>query len=98
MQQQTFLNEATFEALLGSRPFLELDNGLLFYHEEMQKYIIATFEDGVEYTAEDFYQLPEESPYQLIDGKFVYTMGASAQHQRVAAKLHTYINLHVSTN
>ncbi len=87
MQQQTFLNEATFEALLGSRPFFVLDDGLLFYHEEMQKYVLATFEEGVKYTVEDFYQLPEESPYQLIDGKFVRTLGETIKHQQVSSML-----------
>ncbi len=91
MQKQTFLNEATFEALLGTRPFLRIGDGLLFYHEEMEKYVIAQFEDDVEYTVDDFYQLPEEVPYQLINGKFVYTMGASLKHQEVSMILSSEI-------
>ncbi|MEN9444859.1 MAG: hypothetical protein RIS47_1749, partial [Bacteroidota bacterium] len=81
--------------LLGSRHYLPFEDGLLFYHENLQKYVIATFQPEVEYTQEQFYELPEEIPYQLINGKFVQTMGASIQHQRVSSKLHTFLNIFV---
>ena len=95
MTQETFLNEATFEALLGARPFLTLENGLLFYHEQLEKYVIATFDPDLEYTAKDYYQLPEEAPYQLIEGKFIQTMGASLKHQRVLLELASTIKFHL---
>ena len=91
----TLLSEATFEALLGVRPFLPLENGLLFYHEQLEKYVIATFDPDVEYTSNDYYQLPEEAPYQLIEGKFIQTMGASIKHQDIVMNLSAEIFYYV---
>ena len=91
----TLFSEATFEALLGARPFLPLENGLLFYHEQLEKYVIATFDPDVEYTAKDYYQLPEEAPYQLIEGKFIQTMGASLKHQEVSGNLYAILNFYI---
>ena len=98
MHTVPFLSEASFETLLGNKSYAIIGNLVLFYQPEQQRYVIAEFRAEAEYTTNDYYQLPEEAPFQLINGKFVQTMGASILHQRVLMKLsyllHGYVDAH----
>ena len=98
MHTVPFLSEASFETLLGNKSYAIIGNLVLFYQPEQQRYVIAEFRAEAEYTTNDYYQLPEEAPFQLINGKFVQTMGASLRHQEISTNLILEIGSFIRAN
>ena len=44
------------------------------------------------YTVEDYQQLPEGAPYQLIRGHLVMSPSPTVQHQRLVRTLHRHVD------
>ena len=47
------------------------------------------------YTAEDYYNMPEEIRAELIEGQIVYMAAPSTQHQRILSRLHLVIGNYI---
>ncbi len=47
------------------------------------------------YTYEDYAQLPEGAPYQLIDGELIFTPSRTPRHQRILRNLSVALDLFV---
>ncbi|MHB1663737.1 MAG: Uma2 family endonuclease [bacterium] len=51
-----------------------------------------------QYTAKDYFNLPEGSPYQLIEGELIMTPAPLTEHQIISKNLELAIYLHVKKN
>jgi Uma2 family endonuclease len=51
-----------------------------------------------QYTAKDYFNLPEGSPYQLIEGELIMTPSPLTEHQIISKNLELAIYLHVKKN
>jgi Uma2 family endonuclease len=77
---------ATFEQLLGGRPFLDVGGQLLYRRDGT--YVLTQISPAADYTVEDYLRLPEGAPFQLIHAKLVYMPAPTVQHQRIAGRLY----------
>lgn len=71
---------------------LETVLGMYFYHDEDGPYVSTVREEavryGAEYTAKDYYALPEKVRAELIDGQFYYMAAPGRIHQEILGELH----------
>ncbi|MCL5673514.1 MAG: Uma2 family endonuclease [Deltaproteobacteria bacterium] len=51
-----------------------------------------------QYTAKDYFNLPEGSPYQLIEGELIMTPSPLTEHQIISKNLELAIYLHIKKN
>ena len=86
------------DQLLEGKLFYPLDGQILFWHEEWQDYVITVISEFYDYTADDYKQLPEGAPYQLIHGKLVFMPSPFFKHQRISSKLNAALANYVYTN
>ena len=86
------------EKLLQGKLFYPLNGQILFWHEEWQQYVITLISEDKQYTKQDYLQLPEGAPYQLIHGKLVFMPSPFTQHQRISRKLTFELELFLREN
>jgi len=91
--EQTENNEV-FQALLNGREFVTIGHQILF-EQEGQYYLSRIDNEHYNYNKEDYSQLPESAPYQLIDGKLEFMPSPLDQHQKVLGKLYVSVVLFV---
>ncbi len=95
-------NPITLETLLGARKYIlireENNHHIIFYDEEKEGFYRIIIHKGKKYTATDYMNLPEGSPFQLIEGELVYMGTPSLKHQEIAGKLHLYIGMYLLDN
>ncbi len=78
MQEQGLQNKAksplyqsiSFEQLLKGRSYCMIGNQMLFEKEGV--YYLTTIDYNKTYTAIEYAELPEDAPFQLVQGKLVY--------------------------
>jgi Uma2 family endonuclease len=88
----------TLEELIGGRNFIVYREQIIFYHEELQQFVITNITPEKKYTATDYMSLPEGAPYQLIEGELIYMPSPFTKHQEVASNLHLEIGRYVKQN
>lgn len=88
--------DASLELLLNGKPFLEI-NGQLLY-QKGGKYVFTLIHPDKDYTLEDYAELPEGAPYQLIEGKLVYMPSPYFIHQEIAANVVRIVGTYVKQN
>jgi len=98
MPQIPILTEATFERLLNRGHYGIIGNQLLFFSHELGKFVLTQISDSQDYTADDYAQLPESAPFQLIQGKLIFMAAPRINHQKISSKLNrligNYVELH----
>jgi Uma2 family endonuclease len=73
----------SIEDLMEGRQYA-MHNGQFIFKND-NGYSIADVSDDREYTVEDYLQLPEGAPFQLVQGKLIYQMASPKMlHQRVS--------------
>jgi Uma2 family endonuclease len=83
---------------LDDRPFVIINGQLLFFHEQLQRYVFTQISEDRSYKADECMQLPENSPYELINGKLIFMKSPSDQHQRIFRKIFVSISNYLDVN
>ncbi len=87
------------EKLIGAGGFYPIDQEqIIFYYEPWQSYVITTISDEEEYHTGHYDLLPENDPFELINGKLIYMAAPKLKHQEILSNLHGYLWMHVQTN
>ena len=86
------------DQLLKGKLFYPLEGQILFWHEEWQDYVITVISEFYDYTADDYKQLPEGAPYQLIHGKLVFMPTPLQIHQHISMNLSIQVGSYVKQN
>ena len=82
--------------LLHNRLFYPITGQILFEHNG--QLVITNILEDKDYTVSDYLQLPENAPYQLINGKLIFMAAPGTNHQLVLQKLNRYIDNYVFSN
>jgi Uma2 family endonuclease len=98
IQQSALFTDATIENLLKGRLFVVIEGQILFFHEKFQTYVLTTINDEKNYTADDYMQLPEGAPFQLINSKLIYMASPFATHQKLSRKLTIDLGNYIESN
>jgi Uma2 family endonuclease len=81
----------TLEELIGGRNFIVYHEQIIFYHEELNRFVITTISPEKKYTATDYMSLPEGAPYQLIEGELIYMPSPFTKHQKISIRISSKI-------
>ena len=73
----------SIEDLMGGRQYA-MHNGQFIFKNEENGYTIANVAEDREYTVEDYMQLPEGAPFQLINGKLTFMASPKVLHQNIS--------------
>ena len=87
---------ADLEQLLYGRTFYTVGNQILYHSKG--KLVITQISEDSEYTVNDYMQLPEGAPYQLINGKLILMASAKFNHQEISFNLTLEIGTFVKQN
>ncbi|MEM7182030.1 MAG: Uma2 family endonuclease [Spirochaetota bacterium] len=79
---------------LGANHFKVIEEQILFQDEKGQ-FVITRIAANKEYNEQHFELLPENAPYQLIEGRLVFMKSPTNNHQRILANLHLEIGIYV---
>ena len=86
------------EKLLYAKQFYPLDGQIMFWYEEWQEYVVTVIDDTKTYHADEYFLLPENAPYQLINGKLIFMPSPFDIHQKVLSKLHLLLGWYIENN
>jgi Uma2 family endonuclease len=86
------------DKILRDKPFVIIDEQILFYRENANEVVFTQISDEQEYTADDYMQLPENAPYQLINGKLIYMAAAILKHSDISQNLNFELMAFVRKN
>lgn len=89
---------ADFDRILGNDLFVMIKGQILFRNEKGQPVITHIDDNKNDYTEEHYNQLPENAPFQLIQGKLVYMPSPFDIHQKVLGNLHFEFRLFLREN
>ena len=95
MQNKPFI---TFNPnkILEHRLFFVIGNQIMFKYEG--KIVLTQIVEDEEYTADDYFLLPENAPYQLINGKLVFMSAPTPNHQEVVLNIAAFLKGYLSQN
>ncbi len=85
----------SFDDLLRGRLFIMWNSQLLY--KNGKGYVLTDISSDQEYTKEDYMQLPEGAPFQLIQGKLIH-MPSKDKHQEISIALTFYLYKFVKEN
>ena len=88
----------TMEDLLGVNLYRKIGKQILFFDEESGQYVITDISKDKKFTADDYAKLPERAPYQLIEGKLVFEVSHTCQHQGILGDVLLLIYRYVREN
>ncbi len=92
------LSEATFERLLNRGHYGIIGNQLLFFSEQLDKFVLTDISENERYAAHDYDLLPENAPFQLINGKLIFMAAPKTIHQRISMDLSIEIGTFIKKN
>ena len=75
------------EMLLSVQNYYLVDKQIVYFHEELQMYVITVINENEDYDETDYKQLPFEAPYQLIQAKLVFMQSPTNNHQAILMRL-----------
>lgn len=90
--------EATFDKLLNRGHYGIINGQLLFYSKKLGGWILTQISPKAQYTAQQYMQLPESAPYELINGKLIFMAAPFFNHQKVSMMLSRHIGNYVYKN
>ena len=79
------------EKILRDDPFVVINGQTLFLHRETNTVVFTLITEDKEFTEADYMSLPENAPYQLINGKLIYMSAPIVNHQKIVVRLITCI-------
>ena len=85
----------SFEDLLDVRTFILYNKQIIFFHKETGQFVITAISPDQKYTYADYMSLPENAPFQLIEGELIFMPASSFNHPKVLAKLHLQIGNYI---
>ena len=82
--------------LLNGQHFINLNKYSFLYREASGAPCMMGFIDNeaTTYTAKDYENLPEDAPYQLIDGNLIFMFSPTRIHQKVLGNLYRILTAH----
>jgi Uma2 family endonuclease len=92
------LSEATFERLLNRGHYGIIGNQLLFFSEQLGKFVLTDISENERYTAHDYDLLPENAPFQLINGKLIFMPSPKDIHQQIVGNIYFEIRSYLKSN
>jgi Uma2 family endonuclease len=97
---QTLLFETIRDGdkILKGKPFIIIDGQILFFQDQLNHVVFSNISDEENYTFEDYMQLPENAPFQLINGKLIYMAAPSLTHQDLVGNIYYEIKTYLKTN
>jgi Uma2 family endonuclease len=72
------------DKILNGRSFVIIDQQILFYDKESDRFVFTCISDEKDYTVDDYLLLPESAPYQLINGKLFFMAAPIFRHQEIS--------------
>ncbi len=90
----TSIHQADFKKLLRGRNYMVLD-GQIIFEKKGEVFITTIDENRNDFTVEDYRALPENAPFELINGKLYYMPSPFDNHQKVSINLSSFLNFHV---
>ncbi len=85
----------TLAKLLEGRNFVVYNQQLIFYHKELQQFVITSISPEKKYTVSDYMSLPERAPYQLIEGELIYMPSPFTNHQKISGNIYSEIRAYI---
>ncbi|MEM1122014.1 MAG: hypothetical protein AAGJ18_16295, partial [Bacteroidota bacterium] len=67
----TSIYQADFKKLIGGRSYIVLGNQIIFEKED-EIFVTVIDKNRTDFTKKDYMALPENAPYELINGKLQY--------------------------
>ena len=86
------------EKILGDNSFIIINEQILFWHAEKKCVVFSQINEEQDYNVDDYMQLPENAPYQLIEKKLVFMAAPLDIHQKISGDLFLEIGLYVKSN
>ncbi len=91
------IQQVDFSKLLEARNYLVIAGQIIF--EKDGTIVMTTIdEDRTDFTKEDYMALPENAPYELLNGKLHYMPSPFRKHQIVSMNLSAALHFHVKKN
>ncbi|MDX1906011.1 MAG: Uma2 family endonuclease [Bacteroidia bacterium] len=87
------VGQADMENLLAGQPFLVVRGQLIFRRDE--EWVITGIHPGQHFTADEYRELPEGAPYQLINNELMLMPSPFERHQLVVGNLYMALTTHV---
>ena len=88
----------SFEDLLGGNTYAFLSENVLLFEDKDGGYVVFTIDPKATYTVEDYMELPEGAPFELLNGKLTYMPSPKDFHQAVSLNLATALHVFVRKN
>lgn len=96
--EQSFHKVTDFPRKLEGRDFALLDKNVLLYRDKAGEYVVLTVKSKKQYTVEDYLQLPEGAPFELLNGKLTFMPSPKDAHQNASGNLFSTLLFHVKAN
>lgn len=93
----TSIHQVDFKKLLRGKNYIVLD-GQIIFEKKGEVFITTIDENRNDFTAEDYLALPENAPFELINGKLYYMPSPFDNHQKVSINLSSFLNFYVKKN
>jgi len=91
------IQQVDFSKLLKNRNYLVVAGQIIF--EKDGNIVMTTIEeDRIDFTATDYMALPENAPFELLNGKLHYMPSPFRKHQIVSMNLSAAMHFHVKKN
>lgn len=84
--------------ILKGKPFVVIDKQILFWDDEKQCYFFTQIEEDNTYDVDDYTELPENAPYQLINGKLEIMPSPNYRHQDILGSIYFNLKYYLSNN
>lgn len=99
MPKNKIYKPANFKDLLkGKNYFVVNKQRILYFHELENQFVLAEIDPNKHYFAQDYAELPENAPFELIKSKLIFMPSPIANHQlisvRLTSKLDNYVEKH----
>lgn len=88
----------SLESLLGTKNFILYNGQMIFFNKKLNQFVITNLSPNQKYTYSDYMSLPENAPFQLIEGELIFMPAPSFNHQRTLGNLHYYIKDYILKN
>ncbi|MFQ5446523.1 MAG: Uma2 family endonuclease, partial [Saprospiraceae bacterium] len=88
----------SFDDLLGGKTYTMLGENVMVYKDKKGKYVVFTIDPKATYTVDDFVELPEGAPFELLNGKLIYMSSPKDYHQEVSLNLAAALHYFVKSN
>lgn len=92
----TEIPEQEGSRLLSGASFVRVRDQIIFKNND--HYVITTINEKKKFSAKDYAELPENAPYQLVNGKLIFMPSPIEKHQRTQSVLQFYLFDFIDSN